>query len=1169
MTDSHVNGNAGGDKLEPASPDSEFDVLSPVDHVDIGEIDGQNTEEPKENDVFGDPVVPFSTIHNPPVKFKSPHRKVFIQNQNIYVKILEYERSVTTHLLNPNLYVIQFTHGDFTWIVKKRYKHIQHLHQQLKLYRATINLPFPTKAHRERRTSFRNDLASSSGDKKGKKSVLPRFPNKPDALVAYEDIDRRVEQLEEYLNNLLKIKLYRNHHETVNFLEVSQLSFVKDLGAKGKEGPVLKRTGSTLPGQGCCNFCGLLDSSLCIRCKYLCSDICGKWRHRWLFVKDTFIGYIRPNDGSVKCVLLFDAGFEVSSGMYATNMSRGLQITNLSRQLMIKCWTRRKRKEWITILKDIANKEAKDFTQKNRYNSFAPNRHSMKAAWFADGCTYMAAVADALESAVEEIFIADWWLSPEIYMKRPALGDTWRLDNILKRKAEDGVKVFVLLYKEVELAMGINSFYSKQRLAMSHKNIKVLRHPDHAKAGVFLWAHHEKIVVIDQTYAFLGGIDLCYGRWDDFNHRLTDLGSVSQTLGPFLPARRKQTSSRHISEANHPQSLLHLAVASNVVSLGALGGSSPCLTNGESTVQTDTSEVEAPVPAPIPRTVTMEESPPHHHHVDSDIPPENAKCDTPTMERRKLIDKVRHTTETAKSKGKEWIHWLYQSADFDSSDEEAQEDNNDPIIVEPEPEPNDNILKQVRYMDEDAPPADGEIMRYHSSLRNSVVGLSGMAKLWIGKDYTNFIVKDFQNLDLPYQDLVDRNSTPRMPWHDVGVMVQGAAARDVARHFIQRWNAAKLEKAKFSSLYPYLLPKSYNSLDNVRPVLLTPVRPVECQVVRSIAQWSGGFLEPDTMEEGIHEAYLDVITNAKHYIYIENQFFITLTSTSTSVRNQVGEALFKRILRAHKEEAVFRVYVVIPLLPGFEGELGTPSGKALHAITHWNYSSICRGKEAILNRLAEAGVSKPEDYISFFGLRTNSSLNGDLVSELIYVHSKLLIADDNIVICGSANINDRSLLGKRDSEIAVVLKDCEFDDGIMNGNPYESGKFAGSLRRYLFKEHLGILEPKSPNDNSIDIRDPVCASFYHDTWRAIATENTLIHEKVFNCLPSDLATSFHKLKKLQEEIPLAMSDRVEAAKLLLGVQGHIVNLPLNFLQSEVLTPNAATVEGMMPTALWT
>ena len=30
----------------------------------------------------------------------------------------------------------------------------------------------------------------------------------------------------------------------------------------------------------------------------------------------------------------------------------------------------------------------------------------------------MSAVADALLEAKEEIFIADWWLTPEIYMKR-------------------------------------------------------------------------------------------------------------------------------------------------------------------------------------------------------------------------------------------------------------------------------------------------------------------------------------------------------------------------------------------------------------------------------------------------------------------------------------------------------------------------------------------------------------------------------------------------------------------------------------------------------------------------------------------------------------------------------------------------------------------------------
>lgn len=56
---------------------------------------------------------------------------------------------------------------------------------------------------------------------------------------------------------------------------------------------------------------------------------------------------------------------------------------------------------------------------------------------------------------------------------------------------------------------------------------QVMRHPDHVSSAVYLWAHHEKIIVIDQSVAFVGGIDLAYGRWDDEEHRLTDIGSVT------------------------------------------------------------------------------------------------------------------------------------------------------------------------------------------------------------------------------------------------------------------------------------------------------------------------------------------------------------------------------------------------------------------------------------------------------------------------------------------------------------------------------------------------------------------------------------------------------------------------------------------------------------------
>lgn len=60
-------------------------------------------------------------------------------------------------------------------------------------------------------------------------------------------------------------------------------------------------------------------------------------------------------------------------------------------------------------------------------------------------------------------------------------------------------------------------------------------------------------------------------------------------------------------------------------------------------------------------------------------------------------------------------------------------------------------------------------------------------------------------------------------------------------------------------------------------------------------------------------------------------------------------------------------------------------------------------------------------YIYFFGLRKGGVLNQIPVTEIIYVHSKLMIVDDKRTIVGSANINDRSLLGNRDSEIAICI----------------------------------------------------------------------------------------------------------------------------------------------------
>ena len=62
-----------------------------------------------------------------------------------------------------------------------------------------------------------------------------------------------------------------------------------------------------------------------------------------------------------------------------------------------------------------------------------------------------------------------------------------------------------------------------------------------------------------------------------------------------------------------------------------------------------------------------------------------------------------------------------------------------------------------------------------------------------------------------------------------------------------------------------------------------------------------------------------------------------------------------------------------------------------------------------------------------------------------------MIIDDRMAICGSANINDRSLLGIRDSEFCIVIKDREEVDGRFNGKPVRVGKFCSSWRKKIFE----------------------------------------------------------------------------------------------------------------------
>ena len=162
------------------------------------------------------------------------------------------------------------------------------------------------------------------------------------------------------------------------------------------------------------------------------------------------------------------------------------------------------------------------------------------------------------------------------------------------------------------------------------------------------------------------------------------------------------------------------------------------------------------------------------------------------------------------------------------------------------------------------------------------------------------------------------------------------------------------------------------SLEANQDRLAAPLRdPMWCQIVRSSSHWSNG----TQTEHSIQSAYINVIEKSQHFIYIENQFFITATGFAQKpVKNQIGKALVDRILRAARAGENYKVIVLIPSIPAFAGDLRDDSSLGTRAIMEFQYNSICRGGHSIMEAIALEGFD-PMVYIRFYNLRNYDRIN--------------------------------------------------------------------------------------------------------------------------------------------------------------------------------------------------
>ncbi|KAH9751187.1 phospholipase D [Citrus sinensis] len=392
-------------------------------------------------------------------------------------------------------------------------------------------------------------------------------------------------------------------------------------------------------------------------------------------------------------------------------------------------------------------------------------------------------------------------------------------------------------------------------------------------------------------------------------------------------------------------------------------------------------------------------------------------------------------------------------------------------------------------------------------------------------DLNTVFANDFHNPSLP-----SHAKGPREPWHDMHCKVEGPAAYDILINFEQRWRRStkwrEFRLKKVTHWYD-------DSLINLDRIGITPstgphsYKPTRAgseketenwhiQVFRSIDSGSvKGF--PKDVEEAvaqnlvcakdlkvdksIHSAYVKAIRSAQHFIYIENQYFIGSSYHWPSYKNAGADNLIPmelalKIVSKINANERFSVYVVIPMWPE-----GNPNSSAVQEILYWQGQTMSMMYKIVAQALQDNGLSNkyhPQDYLSFYclGKREAPPLDRSQMNQqtenpaqkfrrfMIYVHAKGMIVDDEYVIMGSANINQRSLEGSRDTEIAMGAYQPHYTWAAKKSHP--RGQVYG-YRTSLWAEHLATLEDTFREPQSLECMQRV-NRIAEENWKAFVCD---------------------------------------------------------------------------------
>lgn len=682
--------------------------------------------------------------------------------------------------------------------------------------------------------------------------------------------------------------------------------------------------------------------------------------------------------------------------------------------------------------------------------------------------------------------------------------------------------------------MTCNSLHTKHALqalcpegSKGHGNISVMRHPDHnvlenAADMTFYWAHHEKFIVIDYDVAFIGGLDLCFGRWDNHQHQLADVhpAGVATEMWPgqdFNNNRIMDFQSVNDWKSNELSKAEYGRMPWHDVAMGIVGD-----------------------------------------------------C---------VMDIAEHFV----------LRW-----NFIKRDKYKRDDKFDWLLMPGRSGEDEDLIGVQRpkhpvgeYVSHPLSPMSGKRTGEQGTVHAQIVRSSA--------DWSSGILTE-HSIQNAYQQLIREAQHYIYIENQFFITATGEhqspIRNTIGRAIVDAVVRAAKDGRKFRVIV--LIPAIPGFAGDLRDDAAVGTRAIMDYQYKSICRGEHSIFG-QIKKEGF---------DPTKYIFFFNLRSYDRLNVTPKLKKQEEESgvSYQELQRAEAEEIMGEG---IHGSEDTEGGADRHMGKHPHLLgKHKDQAGDENAEETIdakrkFEAKKQAGVENPlsADSVAKNAMHGTPSIvdekwegtdqeEVDLwIQEELYIHGKVMIIDDRHVICGSSNLNDRSQLGIHDSELSVVMTDTKPLKTKMNGQDYEAGYHAATLRRYLWREHLGLLPPQEidasddvnaqpPGDSPNNVcegetyefvADPMNDELW-DMWTSRATRNTEVFRQLFHADPDDNIKTFDDYSRFlppkevkQGHIYDRMTPAADVRKKLDDIKGHLVWMPMEFLKDAEMAESGIQV----------